>query len=200
MRILISILIVLASTQANAQKNLLDSVNLKRDKIARTGMTILGTWSLANIGTGLVGYQQTTGTRQQFHRVNTIISGVNLTLAGLTYYAIQKRRTKTYSTGQTFKLQESAEKLFLFNTALDLGYVAVGFYLRERANRFNDDKFFRVRGTGNSLLLQGGFLTLFDAILYFLNNKNGNRLDVLLNGLSLAQTKNGLGLVYSLGR
>ena len=64
----------------------------------------------------------------------------------------------------------SLQNLLLLNAGLDIAYVATGFYLKERAKNSSGSE--RLHGYGNSLLLQGGFLLLFDAALYFIHYNN----------------------------
>jgi hypothetical protein len=58
--------------------------------------------------------------------------------------------------------QQQIEKVLLFNTALDLAYMAIGFFLIERGRRMEKE---RSIGFGKAILLQGIFLLLFDGIL-----------------------------------
>jgi hypothetical protein len=61
----------------------------------------------------------------------------------------------------------STEKTLLINSALDVGYIGTGFllkYFSTKASQRND----LLKGYGNSLILQGGFLLVFDLVLYAL--------------------------------
>ena len=58
-----------------------------------------------------------------------------------------------------------AEKSFLFNAALDVAYMTAGFWLIDASNYRADDAD-RFRGFGQSLILQGGFLFVFDLIMH----------------------------------
>jgi hypothetical protein len=157
-------------------------------------MIVLGSWALLNIGSGIIGQGQTAAEQQHFYRMNTIWGGVNLVLAGISYFS--SKRGAVASQRGTFQKQATTEKLFLFNTALDLGYVAFGLYTRERGNRFTGERKDRLSGTGKSLLVQGGFLAFFDGVLYLLHTKNGSRLRQSLSGLTIGQSANGVGILY----
>jgi hypothetical protein len=65
---------------------------------------------------------------------------------------------------------ESFQKLLLLNAGLDVAYFSFGLYLKERSKTSSSAD--RLRGYGNSLLLQGGFLLAFDLILYFVHDHN----------------------------
>jgi hypothetical protein len=60
----------------------------------------------------------------------------------------------------------------LLNAGLDVAYIATGFYLKERSKNSSSSE--RLRGYGNSLLLQGGFLLMFDVALYFIHQNNAD--------------------------
>lgn len=197
MKVIISSLLLLLLKSAEAQTSLYDSVNLRHDKISKTGMTILSGWSAASLISGLVGQNNSAGELKYFYKRNVLWGSINLGLSGLGYLRIQREKDKTYTAAQTFKRVGAAQKVFLFNTGLDLAYIAFGLYTRERGNSFTGDKMERLRGTGNSLLLQGSFLTLFDGVMYFLHSKNANRMNRKLEGLSLTSTGEGFGLVYN---
>lgn len=196
MKLVFSFLPLLLFLEMRAQTSLFDSVNHRHDRISKTGMILLSGWSLTSLASGLIGQNNTTGVQRYFHKRNVLWGSINLGLSGLSYLRIRSEKDKIYSPSQTFKRVEAAQKLFLFNAGLDLAYVAFGLYTRERSNKFSGDKADRLKGTGNSLALQGGFLTLFDGILYILHNKNGNRLDRKLENLSFTFTGDGPGLVY----
>jgi hypothetical protein len=66
----------------------------------------------------------------------------------------------------------SLQNFLLLNAGLDAAYIMTGFYLKERAK--NSSSAERLKGYGNSLLLQGGFLLLFDVSLYFIHQSNAD--------------------------
>jgi hypothetical protein len=185
---------LLVSVYSSAQTFVYDTVNQSRNGINRTGLAVLGSWGVANIGAGIIGQSNTVGRQKRFYKTNMIWGGVNLLLAGVGYF--RDRGEHRYTISETFKKQSGTEKLFLFNTALDLGYMAFGLYLRERGDRFIGEKRERLAGTGDSFLIQGGFLALFDGIMYIVHAKNGARLYQALPGVSFGPAENGYGLVY----
>ncbi len=64
------------------------------------------------------------------------------------------------------------QSFLLLNAGLDVAYIATGFYLKERSKNSSSSE--RLRGYGNSLLLQGGFLLAFDVALYFIHQSNAD--------------------------
>ena len=183
-------------TQATAQSSLFDSVNSKRYQIAKTGFAVLGSWAALNIAGGIIGQKNTTGERKQFYRANVIGGLVDMAFAGIGYFSSRRMEGKPHNTVETYKKQALAEKLFLFSVGLDIGAIAYGAYTKERANRFAGEKRDWLKGAGNALILQGGFLILFDGIQYILHIKNGKRLAQKLENLSFSGVNDGFGLVY----
>lgn len=62
----------------------------------------------------------------------------------------------------------------MVNGALDMGYMAFGLYLSERAK--NDMEYAaRLNGFGQSIILQGAALAVFDAVMFAVQKKHYNR-------------------------
>jgi len=194
-RIFTVLLLTVWATSTIAQRSFKDSVNLKHDKITKTGLLALSAWSVSSI---ILGAQKATGTDRYFNRSNVLWGSVNLGIAQTGYWLLRRKAGKKYTAEKTFQRTETTEKLFLFNTGLDLAYVAYGLYNRERALRYTGDRRDRLRGSGKSLVVQGSFLTLFDGVLYLMHNKNGNRLNADGGKLYLSTGEEGVGLKYRL--
>lgn len=64
----------------------------------------------------------------------------------------------------------SLQSFLLLNAGLDVAYIATGFYLKERSKNSSNSK--RLMRYCNRLLLQGGFLLIFDIAVYFINQNN----------------------------
>lgn len=192
---LFALLLLLGST-VHAQLSLYDSVNIRHNKISSTAITALAGWSAASIVSGLVGQNNSDGGVRQFHKRNVLFGGINLAFSGLSLWRTHYEASRGYTPAETFKRTAATQKVLLFNAGLDLAYLAYGLYTRERAFRYTGDKADRLRGTGNSLLVQGGFLTVLDFVQYFLQSANAKRLNTRLQGLTVTATDNGFGLAY----
>jgi hypothetical protein len=154
-----------------------DSFNERRLQITRTGMLVLGGWAVANLaGSPLLG-RNATGPDKYFYQMNAYWNIVNLGLAGFGYYGAATADPASFSLAETVREQFGIEKLLLVNAGLDVAYMAGGFYLRERGDRLDEDRW---RGYGRSLILQGGFLLAFDAVMFYILNHHGKTLDTLL--------------------
>ena len=172
--------------------------NSKKITIDKKLMIGLGTWSIANIGVGSYGWATTENEAKYFHQMNVLWGGVNLALSLPSYLNARKADPSVHSFATTWKMQSRTEKIFLFNTALDFFYVTGGFYLKQRALT-DTENYHRYRGWGNSLVMQGGFLFLFDMTAVIIHNcHRKNKLDGFLENIELSDT--GLGLKYKLGQ
>jgi hypothetical protein len=168
MRLILFAFLILSQV-ALAQKNNLEELNLKRYQQQQKGMTALTTWASANIVTGTMGYFMSDNAEvRYFHEMNVIWNSVNLGL-GIAGLATTKRPDASLSREASLKAALKTERIFLVNAGLDILYMGGGLAMRLTAdNAQNPD---RMRGYGNSLLLQGGFLFLFDGIEYFIHRK-----------------------------
>lgn len=160
----------------------LTEINQKRLQLNRNGMKILGGWAAGNIAAGVIGMTQSRGSARYFHEMNLAWNGVNLAIAGLGYVG-SKKDPATFSTKETLREYQSFENILLFNTGLDVGYMATGAYLWERGIRKKSD---RLKGYGQSLILQGGFLFTFDLIMFFASRKQSNNFLEALEGIRLS--------------
>lgn len=178
-----------------AQQTTLNELNARRRQIDKTAITILASYSAANIAYGSIASGQTTGSNKYFHQMNAIWNGVTLGIVAIGHFTAKKEGE--LGLAASLKKQHSVEKLFLFNTALDLAYVAGGAYIYEKS-KTTTNKPERLKGYGQSIMLQGGVLLLFDGVMYAIHQKHGKKFDRLLQKVQLAATGNGIGVVVKL--
>ncbi|MCH7397224.1 hypothetical protein MM236_04450 [Belliella sp. DSM 107340] len=169
----------------------LTEFNQVRIDYNKSGMMILGSWAVGNIVLGGVMAGRTSGETKAFHQMNMYWNTVNLAIAGFGYYAAMKESPSS-EFWETLSAQYSIEKILLLNAALDIGYIAGGFYLIERGKRLGKEQ---LTGFGKSVILQGAFLMSFDAIKYAFHNVHGKELPKIVE--NLAFTGNGFGLVMN---
>lgn len=135
---------------------------------SRNGMIALGSWGVGNIIVGTAGVLTTKqgSTIFSFHLMNASWNVVNLGIALPAYFGARKRLKKEYDIPGSFKLQRKQETLYAINMAADVLYVGSGVFMQEFGNRYSNpnvrDSF---KGMGYSLIMQGGFLLLFDAAM-----------------------------------
>ncbi|MFO7659063.1 MAG: hypothetical protein R6W78_18535 [Bacteroidales bacterium] len=130
-----------------------------------TGMIVLGSWALANMATGIYGWSKNTGPNKYFHQMNLFWNTVNLSIASVAFYNLYTTDFSFMGQEEFLAKQMKMEKTLLINSFLDIGYIGTGFLLKHLSeNSVNRQAL--LKGYGNSLLLQGGFLLVFDLILY----------------------------------
>ena len=151
----------------------LQSIHQTRNHITITGMKVLGSWGIANIGVGAAGWVSAGGADKYFYQMNTFWGAVNAGVAYLGYRGAQKKSEAQLTTGETLQAQQKIENIFLINAGLDLAYIGAGVYLQNSGNNRNNTK---LKGYGSSVILQGIFLAIFDATMYSIQRKNGNKL------------------------
>ena len=151
----------------------LPAYNARRATLDQRGMRVLGAWAIGNVGLSGARSFVTEGPEKHFHQMNVGWGVVNLALAGSALLAARRAASPPDGAG-TVKAQLRTENLYLFNTGLDVAYVATGFYLKERArSRATQRQQDRLTGYGRSLLLQGGFLLAFDGLMFATHHAHG---------------------------
>lgn len=183
------ICVLMAYSQVSEQ----DSVARERIKLVQNNIYVLGAWAGANIIQGTISASNTTGSEHYLHQMNAYWNTVNLAIAGVGLLGIRKQLKQQYNLADNLRAQHRIEKILLLNTGLDLAYIATGLYLKERGTRLNN---VRNQGYGNSLLLQGGFLLIFDLIQYGQHRRNTKWLEQRQSKLELGLGGNGLALNY----
>jgi len=162
----------------------LDQFNHNRNQINKYAMITLGSWAVGNMAVNGTLYRSGEKDRKYFYQMNVAWNAVNLAIAGFGLYGALNPDT-TLTLFESIQQQASIEKILLFNSGLDVGYIMTGFYLKEKAK--NSLKHYdRLKGYGNSLVLQGGFLFLFDVAVYFIQAGNHDLIKKLLDHVTLA--------------
>lgn len=168
------------------------------NKINEGLMLTLGSYAVSNFAISGAGYFRSEDeSTKRFHEMNVMWNTVNLGLA-VPGYLKARKNAGNYSIDQMLAEQRKTEQIFLINTGLDVGYLAVGYYMRNDAeNRGDQEALFR--GYGNSLMLQGGFLFAFDLVAYGIHRSHFNRdFDRLTKKMSLCPIGGGISLTVKL--
>ena len=140
-------------------------------------MLVLAGWSAANLVVSGIGTKTHNAEVRYFHQMNVMWGGINLAIAGLGYWGAGKEKIDNPNLAAVLKHQSKIEKTYLINAGLDLVYVGTGLLMNKTSDhQKNPDKF---KGYGNSFMLQGGFLLLYDAVNYAIHRKHGKQLDKL---------------------
>ena len=183
--------LIVFATPAFSQ-NSLQEITGKRIEINITGMKVLGGWALANMTIGSVIYFSLSGRKKYFHQMNVMWNVVNLGLATAGYFGAKADLNQQLSLAKSINDQNKIEQILLLNAGLDVGYMAAGLYLNERGLRKSSD---RLQGYGQSLILQGAFLLVFDGAMYAIHKNNGNGFSKILDKASFSFDGRQVGLL-----
>lgn len=134
-----------------------------------TGMYVLGTWAVANMATGALGWSRSTGQAKYFHQMNLFWNTVNLSIAGFALYSNLTRDISAMTGPEMLDQHTRMENLYLINAGLDVLYIGAGFYLKHLGTQ-KPHKQDLLNGYGHSVIFQGGFLFLFDLVMYGLQH------------------------------
>jgi hypothetical protein len=194
-KLLLSFILTAAGCCALSQEQSLETFQKKQHRINKKGMTVLASWAAANMAVSALALQKGNTTAHYYNEMNIIWNGFNLGLAGLGYLNASKKNRGNSSWNDIVKHQVKTEKIFLFNAGLDVAYVAGGAYLKERARRNTSP--LKLTGYGNAVMINGGFLFLFDIIMYGLHNKHGKQLLNFINKVQISGTGTGFTATYT---
>ena len=190
------ILILITYTcSSNSVLGQLQDFNSQRTKTDQKLMLSLGSWASMNmLGSGIGWARSNSEENKYFHQMNVMWNLVNLGLA-IPGYIKAKQDNSVKSVYHLLEAQRKTETIFLVNAGIDLAYIGSGILLRSRAP--NVEKSSQFLGYGNSMILQGGFLLLFDWIAYSIHRKNAkNQLAPILQ--KIEPSDHGIGLKYKL--
>lgn len=195
MQKLFFLLLITTCTQVFAQDSL-NSFNYSRNNITKTGMKVLGSWGVANLGVGAIGWASANNkTDKYFYRMSTFWGAVNTGVAVLGFTGAKRNMKQQLNSTDNLKAQQTIERTFLINGGLDLAYIGTGIYLNGRGNKREDEK---LKGYGSSMIMQGIFLLLFDGTMYTIQRTNGNKLRNFLEKNPITFTGNSIGIVYNI--
>lgn len=184
------------SQKVDIDRNELYKFDQKRVSIQKNAMLVLGGWSAVNLGVSAFATKTNDPAKRYFHQMNVMWSGINLGFAALGYWGATKENIKNPTLKSVLKHQSTSEKTFLLNTGLDAAYIATGLYLWERSKTRKDPN--KLEGYGNSIMFQGGFLLIFDAVNYVIHNQRGKKLNNMLNKIELSGGAGSMSMVYRL--
>lgn len=186
----IGILIFLFSFNFNfsAQAQLQEQLNrFNQDRLEKNKklMVTLGGWSAVNLVSGGLGSIALDGTSQHFHQMNALWNTLNFSLAASGLIRYRKDKSAIFNLSETISEQHKTEKIFLVNSAIDISYIGAGAFLNYRSSLGGENAYVQ-KGFGNSLIVQGSFLLLFDVAAFYIHKKNRlKKLEPIVNSIGL---------------
>ncbi len=161
----VSILSLFISFSANGQ----DSIQFQKKifKIQQQSNLVFSGWSILNIGISPLCTKSLFNpvtSSDHFHLSNFNWNLFNAGFAGLSHYSVYTNSQKTWSISELNKRKKRLERALTFNVALDFIYIASGLLLKHATSPNDLVNYPAFHGGGNSLILQGGFLLVYDSI------------------------------------
>ena len=174
---IILLLLIMCLPTTAQDMTLIDGYNRERNAITRTNMLVLGGWGLGNMAGGLAGVLTTPfgSEANYFHQMNIYWNTVNVAIAIPSFIAARKRMNKSYDIATTFSEQRKIETTYLINFGLDFAYIGTGAWMQQFGDGRPQKQEALLKGMGNSIMMQGAFLLLFDITSYIIHKKHWNR-------------------------
>lgn len=142
-------------------------------RVQRAGMGVLAGWSAANlVGGGITAAVVDDPRQDGFWGGNAAWNVVNLGIATAGFASIEGRRKRIVDGASLLHSQQNLERSLLFNMGLDVAYAVAGLAVRERGLRLEQPA---LQGVGDALLVQGGFLFVFDASMLAASRRSRRR-------------------------
>lgn len=145
----------------------------QRYKHTKTLGRVLGGYALANVAVSGIALGSASGEAKYFHQMNIYWNLVNLGIAGLGLLQSRQENPDSETLSDAVRKQESIKRTLAFNAGLDVAYMVGGLYLTNYGND-HPDKSDKFRGYGKAVMVQGGFLLLFDAVNLLIFKKQGD--------------------------
>ena len=166
----------------------------RSQEVNRSGMYFLGGWAAANMAVGTYGWIRYDGDTRYFHQMN---AAWNLVNAGIATWALLDSRNDDasgLSYDEAMQKHIRSENIYLINAGLDLLYMAGGAWMI-RASSNSSENEDMLKGYGQSIIMQGAFLFLFDLTKFGIQY---NRRQNFLQDAHLGMTPGGITLTISL--
>jgi hypothetical protein len=157
----------------------------RQARLQRTGTWTLAGWSLANLAISGISIGKAEGSARYFHEMNLYWNAVNVGIAGAGLLSLRKK-SPSPTLSSAVKEHYTLQKTLLFNSGLDVAYITSGFWLLDKSKTETTiTRQNRFRGFGQAVVVQGGFLLIFDVTNYLLHRSDNARLHQLLDKVSL---------------
>lgn len=181
---------IFAQSNTSVDSILVD-VQSRQTNISKMAMSSLTGWAAGNMVAGGIMMSNTTGQERYFHQMNLCWNVVNLGIGVPGLIGTFKKKQLDFE--GTYKYQKRIENIYMLNAGLDVAYVATGWGLNNFGKTKEGQLGDRLKGYGNSLVLQGAYLFLHDIVVWSLYKTNNKRLDRVWKKVTIQPT--GLGMV-----
>ena len=127
-----------------------------------TAMTILGGWAGLNLVASPLIKTKSMYSWPHFHQMNFNWNIVNAGIASFGFISAKKKSKLEWTNLSLAQERRKLQKILAINIGLDLCYMLVGSLLIKNASKLDDSSKNRNMGFGNSLIVQGAYLFIFD--------------------------------------
>ena len=121
------------SVVANAQTNTLATFNLRQYETLKIGMIVLGSWALLNILIGSFRLMKATRNKRFFFQMNIYWNIVNMIIASVALYSLLTQEPAAQNLSESIQLHGWYKKILYLNIGLDVAYLFLGQWLKERS-------------------------------------------------------------------
>ncbi len=157
-------------------------------------MYLLGGWALANMSTGVFGWARYENEQKYFHQMNAAWNLVNAGIATYALLSMDRDGPEGLSGQELMRRHIRSEHIYLINAGLDLLYMAGGALMIHAAGN-STTRPGLLKGYGQSVLLQGGFLFLFDLAKFGIQYRRRQHFEASLLGAGISP--HGLSVVIA---
>tara|TARA_Y100000766_G_C18913184_1_gene609511 strand:- start:3607 stop:4146 length:540 start_codon:yes stop_codon:yes gene_type:complete len=136
-------------------------------KVQQQSTLVLNGWSVLNLGISSLCTKNLFNpvtSSDYFHSGNFNWNQINIGIAAIGYYSLYRSSKKEWTIPELKLRKKKLERGLIFNIALDVIYIASGVLLKYAINPSDTINYPASQGGGTSLILQGGFLLIFDSI------------------------------------
>jgi hypothetical protein len=192
-RALITIVFIIAAFELYSQN--VDEFYLTSSKVNRTGMMVLGGWALGNMAYGGFSSLKYDDERKYFGQMNAMWNVVNAGIAGIALYQLHSTNISILTPEQMVNDHIKTQNLYLINAGLDILYMAGGLYMTH-ASKSSEKHQLRLKGYGQSVILQGGFLFTFDLVMYFIQRNHIGNFELPFQSMTLSTNGFSIGFTF----
>ena len=164
-------ILVIFITVINQKISSQDSLSFHKEfyKTQQNSLLLLSSWSVGNLalspflGNNFKVFRNNfvgdVSSNDYFHQMNFNWNLLNAGIAGMSHYLVYKDQRKPWNIQELTLKKKKAEKSIKINMALDVAYMISGLLIKQFDKNLSINQ-----GYGNSLILQGGYLLIYDAI------------------------------------
>lgn len=138
-------------------------------KTQQVAMSTLGVWSSGNLivspllSNNIFKTGSSLNSEDYFHQMNFNWNIVNGAIAGLGYWSVCRRKKKSWNLSSLEIDKKKLTTSLAVNLGLDVVYIVSGILLNRAGHNSPSNSELKI-GYGNSLMMQGGFLLIFDGV------------------------------------